>query len=303
MEKINIAEILKDCPRGMELDCTMFEDNCVEFDDIINDKFLPIRCRIKDSNGGYKYYNFTKYGCWIIDSKAKCVIFPKGKTTWEGFHRPFVDGDIIYNRLQKKICIYYLYEDEVPRIRYCRYNESNIQLQFEKLEYPIPIAVQDYRLATKEEKQKLFDAIKANGYKWNEETKTLERLIEPKFKIGDKITKIDGSRKGVIFYIDVDKYHVAVSNNIGIDVFFEDQDDWELIPNKFDINTLVPFESRVLVRSDKSAMWKPAIYGIYRDSLYWMIGGSAWTQCIPYEGNKHLLGKTDDCNDFYKSWE
>ena len=25
-EKINIAELLKDCPKGMELDCTMFEN-------------------------------------------------------------------------------------------------------------------------------------------------------------------------------------------------------------------------------------------------------------------------------------
>ena len=33
--------------------------------------------------------------------------------------------------------------------------------------------------ATEEEKQKLFKAIKDNGYKWNPETKTLEKLIEP----------------------------------------------------------------------------------------------------------------------------
>lgn len=93
----------------------------------------------------------------------------------ELFHN-FKDGDIIYNRPQKKICIYYLCEDEAPRINGCRYNESNIQLQFEKLEYPIPIAIQDYRFATEKEKAKLFNAIKANGYKWNEVTKTLEKL-------------------------------------------------------------------------------------------------------------------------------
>lgn len=26
-------------------------------------------------------------------------------------------------------------------------------------------------------------------------------------------------------------------------------------------------------------------------------------QCIPYKGNEHLLGTTNDCNDFYKTWE
>ena len=33
MEKINIAELLKDCPSGMELDCTMYED--VYFDYVL----------------------------------------------------------------------------------------------------------------------------------------------------------------------------------------------------------------------------------------------------------------------------
>ena len=26
MEKINIAKLLEDCPKGMELDCSVFED-------------------------------------------------------------------------------------------------------------------------------------------------------------------------------------------------------------------------------------------------------------------------------------
>ena len=30
---------------------------------------------------------------------------------------------------------------------------------------------------------------------------------------------------------------------------------------------------------------------------------NCWKQCIPYEGNEHLLGTTDDCDDFYKNWE
>lgn len=46
--------------------------------------------------------------------------------------------------------------------------------------------VSNIRLATEEEKQKLFDAIKANGYKWNAKTKSLKRLV-PIFKVEDKI--------------------------------------------------------------------------------------------------------------------
>ena len=57
MEKINVAELLKDCPRGMELECLMFEG--LEFDSIVDHDYFPIRCRIKNSNDEYNFYYFT----------------------------------------------------------------------------------------------------------------------------------------------------------------------------------------------------------------------------------------------------
>ena len=35
-KKINIAELLKDCPRGMELDCAMYEDVYFDYVDELN---------------------------------------------------------------------------------------------------------------------------------------------------------------------------------------------------------------------------------------------------------------------------
>lgn len=92
-QKINIAEMLKDCPSGMELDCTLFEG--LEFDSIVDNEFLPIRCRVKNPNGGYNGYNFTKYGCWLNTTFAKCVIFPKGKTTLEITYRDSIPVDSV----------------------------------------------------------------------------------------------------------------------------------------------------------------------------------------------------------------
>ena len=40
--------------------------------------------------------------------------------------------------------------------------------------------------ATKEQRDILMKAMNDAGYKWNAETKTLEKLVEPKFKVGDK---------------------------------------------------------------------------------------------------------------------
>ena len=89
---INIAEILKDCPKGMELDCTMHED-VVTFYGISNSYIYPILVSTKRGDT----IRLTKYGQFFNPDGFKCVIFPKGKTTWEGFQRPFKDGDVVVN--------------------------------------------------------------------------------------------------------------------------------------------------------------------------------------------------------------
>ena len=162
-KKINLVEILRDCPNGMELDCTVFEG--LEFDSIADNEYLPICCRIKNPDGGYNIYNFTKYGCWLDADFARCVIFPKGKTTWEGFVPP-------------------------------------------------------------------------------------------------------------------------------------------CIPNKFDINDLKPYD-KVLVRDNDEQLWMADLFGSYHGKTNYPFRcvGHYTNQCVPYEGNELLLGTTDNCNEFYKTWE
>ena len=43
MEKINVAELLKDCPKGMELDCTLWDN--VVFDHIDMKSDYPIHIK------------------------------------------------------------------------------------------------------------------------------------------------------------------------------------------------------------------------------------------------------------------
>jgi hypothetical protein len=166
------------------------------------------------------------------------------------------------------------------------------------------VDVEEIRLATEDEKIKLFDAIKSNGYKWNAETKTLDKL--PKFKVGDRIKhKCEKFRdERTIVSYGKSGYWTSISEWID----YENQDDWELVPDKFDITTLVPFESRVLVRDDKSYKWSPAEWGFYDEDNknnypYEVVGGQSFQYCIPYnDDTKHLLGKTDDCDEYYKTW-
>lgn len=52
-----------------------------------------------------------------------------------------------------------------------------------------------------------------------------------------------------------------------------------------------PFD-RVLVRHDDQ-YWTCDIFSYYCDDLFVCVG-SSWEQCIPYEGNEHLLGTTNN---------
>jgi hypothetical protein len=113
---------------------------------------------------------------------------------------------------------------------------------------------QNMRHATEEEKQKLFKAIKDKGYRWNAETKTLEK---------------------------------------------EEKKD------KFDIATLKPFD-KVLVRYSNDDPWIAAHFSHYtkgaEDNYPYFASGSCFEKCVPYEGNEHLLGTTNDCDEYYKTW-
>lgn len=116
----------------------------------------------------------------------------------------FKDGDILTNKFGKPF-ILKAYLPEIDNVwSYCgidcanKFNKSSNNWTFAK----------SVRFATEEEKEILLQAIKDNGYKWNAETKTLEKLKK----------------------------------------------------EKFDISTLKPFKSRVLVRN--VGAWKPAFFWI-----------------------------------------
>ena len=36
---------------------------------------------------------------------------------------------------------------------------------------------------------------------------------------------------------------------------------------------------------------------------YTVVSGNSYVFCIPYESNEHLIGTTDDCDEFYKTWK
>ena len=299
---INIAEILKDCPKGMELDCTNYS-GVVTFKQIIDSDSYPIKINVKIGNECF-IHTLTEYGQVYKTPYNKCVIFPKGKTTWEDFQRPFKDGDVVTSKSDSNI-VAFIYKERINTTLV----KSHFILYADNMGIYkngcIALKENEIVFATKEEKEKLFDVIKEHGYQWNDETKTLEKLFVPKFKVGDVVQHDD--YKVRITEVNTDDnlygYELLLAKGIG-SIHFDEENDWELSSNKF-VNTFTPFRTKVLVRNKYSYLWKPAIFGYYiKNDLtpYCVVGGTCWRQCIPYEGNEHLLGTRDDCDEFYKNW-
>lgn len=350
MEKIDLVEILKDCPTGMELDSPVW--NNIVFEEIDCGNIVIFRKSI-----GAKVY-LTQYGA-VNNIDGNCVIFPKGKTTWEGFHRPFKDGDILATDLGS---VFYLNTRLIDDERYGCYvgigGDGSFLHICESFAYK-----ECCGFATEEEKEKLFKAIKDNGYKWNPETKTLEKLIVPKFKVGDIIQDIDTYKvkitevniedecygyesmiaKGIgsITFSEQDNWKLAQNKlvkprfkvgdriikkngvrvpilitNISDEFYYSntgssvgvlsisEQDEYTLLPNKFDINTLKPFD-KVLVRDCNSHVWNIQFFEKYKSGKFPFIcmGYNKYKECIPYEGNEHLLDTADNCDEYFKNWE
>jgi hypothetical protein len=128
----------------------------------------------------------------------------------------------------------------------------------------------------------------------------LKNVIEPKFKVGDKIRhKINND----IYEISAiyDGFYGLVDYAFMLNMKY--QDDYELVQNKFDITTLKPFESRVLVRDYDHQCWGVSFFGYFDKFMgkFDTVRG-VYIQCIPYEGNEHLLNTNKNCDEYYKNW-
>jgi hypothetical protein len=299
MGKINIAKLLKNCPKGMKLDCLMFDN--VTLADVSLDRHYPISIVYPDG-----LISLDKYGRYINNKHAKCIIFPEGKTTWEGFVPPcqFKDGDIVFSGLG----LISIFKD-IKNERLHSYVSIVLSPDGNVLEINRDWwTVENIRFATKEEKEELFKLIKDKGYKWNTGTKVLEKLVEPKFKVGDRIkTSFNAFQYDIIELTDTHYTLVEVEHKFKYTESIIEDKNWELVSNKFDISILKPFESKVLVRDYDNEIWRVSFWGClvnceYNFKFKYDTTRGCYKQCIPYEGNEYLLGKKDNCKDFYKTW-
>ena len=287
---VNIAGILRGCPRGTKLyspifgDCTLVK----ALDDVI--EIRP--CASENTHLFYPDGTYVKSG--------ECLLFPsKEQRDWSLFQKPFKEGDVISN--EHFIAIFCKFE--FGHLYYhCWCHKTKEDTKF-KTDFGMGF-IDEFTYATEEEKEKLFKAIKDYGYRWNDETKTLEKLPEPKFNVGDKIINRNSiSSSWVVSSVSSEYYGLKFlkdSEHIGV-LPVSEQDNWELVPKKFDITTLKPFD-KVLVRDFDNTPWEIEFFSRLLDGKHFKCLDVSYIQCIPYEGNEYLLSKTDDCDEYYKNW-
>ena len=303
---MNIAEILKYCPKGIKLYSTIHGEVILR-DVNINEEY-PIVADISYA----ALVSFTEEGHYVKSCPdAECVLFPsKDQRDWSKFKLPIKQGDIMM--MVDGSCPFIasgMVYDSIPEY-YCGIGGDGklkvCQSQWYNNFY-IP--------ASEEAKKKLFDKMTEAGYRWNADTLELEK-IESKFKEGDVVvdgdgciclvSKIKNSFWAIVSTILYKKDHIIIYNNPDItrvisnctlasiadrnklfsalvrEGYKYDKEQHKLIKQK--------------VRDDTNEKWSINIFSYYdeekEDFPYICLSG-CYLYCIPYEGNEYLLGTTD----------
>lgn len=317
---INVAEKLKDCPKGTKLYSPMCGE--VELDRInIGHHKFPIIVRVLDNKAPNSTETFTAEGKWCNTEQSECLLFPsKDNRDWNKFRIPVKRGDIMMIPNSDHAFITTgEFTDNASVMFICGVDEDN-----ELCINPGNAGwTKDFYIpASEEAKKKLFDKMEAAGYRWNADTLKLEK-IEPPMLEGNVLIKHDtlflstGIIKNNIIqayclcddgtFMDCD---VSISSSLKLASVTDrnklfsvltkrgykyDKEQHKLIKQEFK-----PFD-KVLVRDYIDEKWILSIFSCYEDEdkdfPYVCLNGR-YCYCIPYEGNEHLLNTPNTPKDY-----
>lgn len=179
--KINIAEILKDCPKGTKLYSPIFGN--VSFEKLIDNVVYPIHVVGQKSRQIY----FSEYGLYIADdscSDAECQLFPSREVRdWNKF---FKSGDVLVHWNHGLGVIFKEWIDA-----YISFKVSICQLKsggFAKRDEDVFMS-EDFSKASDEQRDKFIsDMEKFFGGKYNPDTLQVESVkFTCPFKPFDKV--------------------------------------------------------------------------------------------------------------------
>lgn len=233
--KINIAEILRDCPQGMKLYSSVWGASTLF--SVANSSEYPIVTSSANSVDRENYTEDGRYVAGVYD--AECVLFPSDKMRcWD---KLFKRGDVLVDGDLETAVVFDGWAND-------DYTKFNTTIDYYKIsdswgEEDICCTLL-FRKATNEERAEFIAAAEKHyGGKYNPETLRV-RPVKKAFKSKCQFEPFQ-------------KVLVRCGNGIWGATFFS--------------------------RCDNKSAW-----------TYVGVDCNNWEQCIPYEGNEHLLGTNNN---------
>ena len=321
-EKINIAAILKNKPKGTKLYSILSDGACFLNEASEDSIYIDIDNR-------ERFWCFSAYGSTHSFPNGCVLLFPSREMRdWHKF--AWKKGDVLISNDGKKEVFFNGFTDDTYALFKAKHgfevlsNGNTIYLAGED-----GIATSDYTLGDKDTAQNYINTIEERlGGKLNRETLKIEPA-QPEFKDGDIVTIMPRIGDKLIYLFkaeDNEKYygHAFLDGNIAIvnedsycqkdfstarpsteeekQQLFEalakkdkawDAEKKEVVDIKKELQ-FKPFE-KVLVRDSYDDMWRASFFShIKEDDGRYVTTCFTWKFCIPYEGNEHLLGTTDN---------
>ena len=327
-QKLNIAEILKDKPKGTKLYSLTYGE--CSYQEYTGD--FGIECQ---SPNGVQF-NLDEYGRYYID--GECILFPsKSIRDWSKF--AWKKGDVLVSKGRRTLHVIFegfnddTYTTFKGKHYICDYsNKENCDDEEYYNDYHKEVEERtiEFEKDNVNNAQTYINIIeKRLGGKLNRDTLEIEK--QSKFKDGDILCVIDSSDNYpyILIYKSQDDTYIYRY----VTMFLEDylnlrEDGFLLKPKNYKVRyatnsekqrlfnalakegkawdaekkqivdlkpkvKLKPFD-KVLVRDSKSDYWRATLFShINENGCYYCVWAS-WTYCIPYEGNESLLGTTKD---------
>lgn len=321
--KINIAEILKNKPQGTKLYSILSDGECFLNEASEDSIYIDI-----DNNK--RFWCLTVYGSTYSFPNGCVLLFPSREMRdWSKF--AWKKGDVLSHKDGDVYIIFEGFTDDTYCSfvgKYYLWKENNNTEQFYEKER---LLTSDFQKAGKDAAQTYINTIeKRLGGKLNMDTLEIES-VQPEFKDGDivyaesddfhypsiHILNINGDTKRYYarlvicgrYYESID-YDIPAFDNKNpnrlrlateaekkqlFDALAKEGKAWDaekkaIVDLKPKVE-LKPFD-KVLIRDDEDHPWRVSLFGYKDANSYYCCNGCTWNQCIPYEGNEHLLGTT-----------
>jgi hypothetical protein len=324
-EKINIAEILKNKPQGTKL-YDWLHNIDVELDTIsTTDTETVVWCTNETNNNTTCHRGYSEFGTERGYPDGLQILFPsKEMRDWAKFS--WKKGDVLANG-EGDYCVFKEFAHsscQTSKAVFVKRNKESIHSDSCLLD------TKDWHKASHSCTATYINTIeKELSGKLNMETLEIEKA-QPEFKDGDIITFKD--RIIIIYNNSIEKYpnrteiyyhaclkegeltvnEYLMSCGFGegwyssteeekqqlFDALEKEGKAWDAEKKQIvDIKKELQFKpfEKVLVRDSIYDVWRASFFShIKEDDERYVTTGLSWKFCIPYEGNEHLLGTTDN---------